>query len=139
MKRITAIVLVILAGFFTAGSLQAQSNEVRANIPFDFTVGGKQLPSGNYDLISEGTGHDLLVIQSRDQAASILTRSADVGSSPAYVSELIFNKYGDRYFLSEVLCTSIGVNVEVPASKQEKQIRTQRAWLGPQQVLVALK
>jgi hypothetical protein len=139
MKRITAIVLVTLAGFFTAGSLQAQSYEVRAKIPFDFSVGSKQLPSGSYELFSEGRDQNLLEIRNRDQKVSILTLTEETGNSPAYVSELIFNKYGDRYFLSEIRCTSIGMDLEVPPSKQEKQVRTQQAWLGPQQVLVALK
>lgn len=136
MKRIALIALIVLAGFCTAGSLQAQSHEVRANVPFDFTVGNKQLPAGSYRFFSDP--HDLIWIQNSDQQIGVLSRTEEVGYSPKYVSELVFNKYGDRYFLKEIDCTSIGLDVDIIPSKLEKQVRTQQAWLGPQQVLVAM-
>ena len=136
MKRITAIVLVIVAGFCTAGSLQAQSHEVRANIPFDFTVSGKLLPSGSYRFISESS--DTILIQNRYQRIGVLSIVLEAGGAPRNDSRLIFHKYGDRYFLSGIHSTATAMNVEIPRSKLEKQVRQQRAWLGPEQILVAM-
>jgi hypothetical protein len=136
MKRIAVIALIVLAGFCTAGSLQAQSHEVRANVPFDFTVGNKQLPAGSYKFFS--TPNDMIWIQNGDQQIAVLSRTEDAYISSNYVSDLVFNKYGDRYFLKEIDCTSIGLDVDIVPSKLEKQVRTQQAWLGPQQVLVAM-
>jgi hypothetical protein len=136
MKRIPVIFLLGLAAFCTAGSLQAQSHEVRANVPFDFVVGSKQLPAGSYQFYSEP--NDTIVIRNSSAKVEILSRVYDVDRTQANLSNLVFSKYGDRYFLSEIRCPSIALNVEIPPSKLEKQARTQRAWLGPEQTLVAL-
>ena len=136
MKRIGAIALVLLASAFTAGTLQAQSHEVRANVPFDFAVGSKQLPAGHYTFIAEP--NDMVVIDNTDYKITILSRTEETGNAATYVSHLVFNKYGDHYFLREIRCPSIATNVEIPASKLEKQVRQQRAWLGSEQILLAL-
>src|SRR5271167_2975616 len=114
MKRIAVIALIVLAGFCTAGSLRAQSHEVRANVPFDFTVGGKQLPAGSYKFFAEP--NDTIWIQNGNQQIAVLSRAEEAGYSQKYVSELVFNKYGDRYFLKQIDCTSIGLDVDIPPS-----------------------
>lgn len=138
MRRFAAVAVIILAGFCTAGSLQAQSHEVRANVPFDFTVGSKHLPAGNYSFVSEA--NDTIVIRSYKDKIEVLSMTFHTDEKPANAnwSTLVFNKYGDQYFLREIRCPSIAVNVELPRSKQEKQVRTQMAWLGPQETLVGL-
>jgi hypothetical protein len=136
MKRFAAIALVVLAGAFTAGTLQAQSHEVRANVPFDFAVGNKQLPAGHYTFFSEP--NNTVVIRNNDYQVTILSRTEDTGHISGYVSHLVFNKYGDHYFLREISCPSIAVNVQIAPSKLEKQTQVQRAWLGPERTLLAL-
>ena len=136
MKRFAAIALAVLAGAFTAGTLQAQSHEVRANVPFGFAVGSKQLPPGNYTFVSEP--NDTVVIRNTEYQVVILSRTEDTGHISGYASQLTFNKYGDHYFLRGISCPAIAVNVELPASKLEKQVRVQRAFLGPETTLLAL-
>lgn len=137
MKRFSAIALIILAGACTAGSLQAQSHEVRANIPFAFAVGNKELPAGSYKLFAEP--NDTIVIRNDNQEQiSILSRTEEASPTSRYTSTLVFDKYGDRYFLREIRCPSIALNVELPPSKLEKQVQVQRAWLGPERTLLAL-
>ena len=58
MKRITAIALFAIANFALAGTSFAQSNGVRANVPFDFTVGNKLLPAGTYTIKEESQRRD---------------------------------------------------------------------------------
>ncbi len=137
MKRIAVIALIILAGFCTAGSLQAQSHEVRANVPFDFNVGSKHLPAGNYTFVTEYLDN-LVEIQNRDQKIAVLSMTEDASTPAGNVSQLVFHRYGDQYFLREIQCPSVALNVEIPRSKQEKQVHTQMAWLGPEQTLVGL-
>jgi hypothetical protein len=134
MKRFTAIVLVMLAGFCTAGRLQAQSREIRATVPFSFIVGGKQLPAGNYRFYP---ANDVTVIvQNRDHAIAALSL-ANSADSTKRESHLVFNKYGDRYFLSEILSSTGAMNMAIPRSKLERQAQTQRASLEPDRILVA--
>lgn len=136
MKRIAVIALILLAGLCTAGSLQAQSHEVRANVPFDFTVGGKHLPAGTYTFVSDR--QDTIVVRNYDARIEVLSMTFDTERTPVNLSRLVFNKYGDQYFLHEIQCPSIALNVEIPRSKLEKQVHAQVAWLGPEQTLVGL-
>jgi hypothetical protein len=136
MKRFTAIVLVLLAGFCTAGRLRAQTTEVRANIPFSFFVGNKLLPSGNYRFFPQ---HDeLLVIQNLHERVGVLSHIADLnGPSRDYPPHLTFLKFGDRYFLSEIHCASVEMNGEIPRSKLERQAQVEEASLAPQRIELA--
>jgi hypothetical protein len=136
MKKFAAIALVIFAGVCTAGSLQAQSHEVRADVPFNFVVGNKQLPAGHYTFFTQPSY--TLVIRNTRYQLTILSRTDDAGSLKGYSNRLVFNKYGDHYFLREIRCPSIAMNVELRQSKLEKQIRVQTAWLGPEQTLLAM-
>jgi hypothetical protein len=44
LKQITAVALLSIASFVTAGKALAQDRAVQATVPFDFTVGDKLLP-----------------------------------------------------------------------------------------------
>jgi hypothetical protein len=140
MKRImsiTSIALFALVSLVTVGSISAQERAVKANVPFDFTVGDKLLPAGTYTISAENTG--VIKIQNRDKHVVILTMTTSDGRE-AKTGELVFNKYGDQYFLHEILCSSADMNMAVPTSKQEKRARVQEASLNSngQQVYLAL-
>ena len=137
MKQLAATALLILAAACSAPSLQAQSHEVRADVPFSFAVGSKQLPAGHYTFLTGPS--DTIVTRNTDNELVILTRKETAFPAAGYLNVLVFNKYGDRYFLREIRCPSIAMNVEIPQSKMEKQIRVQTASLGPDQTLLALK
>ena len=136
MKRFAAIALAVLAGACIAGSLQAQSHEVRADVPFNFAVGNKQLPAGHYTFFTQPSY--TLVMRNTDYGLTILSRIEDAGRAKGYFNRLVFDKYGDHYFLREIRCPSIAINVELRQSKLEKQIRVQRAGPGPETTLLAL-
>ncbi len=136
MKRITAIALFILASMVSAGSASAQDNGVRATIPFDFTVGNKVLPSGTYTIKLEQA--NVVAIVNREKSVTVLSIGYADGHRPN-TSKLVFNKYGDQYFLREILCASVDMNVELPTSKMEKRAGLQEARLeSTPQVFIAL-
>ncbi len=136
MKAFAAIALVVLTVGCTA-RLQAQDHEVRADVPFNFAVGNKQLPAGHYIFLTQPSY--TLVIRNADYQLTILTRTEDAGDVKGYSNKLVFNKYGDHYFLREIRCPSIAMNVELRQSRLEKKIRVQTAWLGPETTQLALK
>jgi hypothetical protein len=144
MKRIPIIALFTLASLVSVGNVFAQTREVRAFVPFDFSVGNKLLPAGNYAFIAEK--QDQILIRSNDQSQfAVLTRTADEDQTKWVDGKLIFNKYGDQYFLNEVLCSSVALNVDLPTSRTEKKAQHQMAELqSPDkntaaQVYIALK
>lgn len=136
MKRFRVIPLLILAGFCTAGITQAQNRDVRAKVPFDFTVASKHLPSGSYEFITQP--NSTIVIRNADQRIAVLAMTGAADNLRDYRSVLVFHKYGDSYFLREIHCPTISVNADFPQSKQEKQLHEHLAWLGPDTVLLAL-
>jgi hypothetical protein len=131
MKRTTAIALIAMANFALAGTSFAQSNGVRATVPFDFTVGTKLLPSGTYTIEKESTNAHVIVIESHDKPIAVLSLvNSDSNKSPNG-GKLLFHKYGGQYFLSEILCDRVGMNVELTPSKTEKRAQLQQATLKP--------
>jgi hypothetical protein len=127
MNRIKAIALLAIANFAMAGTSFAQSNGVRANVPFDFTVGNKLLPAGTYT-IKEQSNH-LIVIQNHDKPIAMLSLvNGDSNRSPNG-GKLKFHRYGSQYFLSEILCDQANMNLQVPTSKTEKTTALQEAKL----------
>jgi hypothetical protein len=138
VKRISYLALLALGIFCTSGSLHAQSHEIRAVVPFDFFVGNQLLPAGSYKFIRQSD--DLILIGNRDQNIAVLTPSYSDSSSRVNESDLVFNKYGDRYFLNGIHCTSIAVNVEIPTSGLEKRTQHQLAQISSaSRTFVALK
>jgi hypothetical protein len=127
MNRIKAIALLAIANFAMAGTSFAQSNGVRANVPFDFTVGNKLLPAGTYT-IKEQSDH-VIVIQNHDKPIAMLSLvNGDSNRSPNG-GKLKFHRYGSQYFLSEILCDQANMNLQVPTSKTEKTTALQEAKL----------
>src|ERR1700726_623868 len=117
MKRTTAIALIAMANFVLAGTSFAQSNGVRATVPFDFTVGDKLLPAGTYT-IKEQSDH-VIVIQNHDKPIGAFSLVNGDGNRSPNGGKLKFHRYGSQYFLSEILCDQASMNLQVPQSKTE--------------------
>jgi hypothetical protein len=91
-------------------------------VPFDFTVGQTQMSAGTYEI--NPLAHDGIVIRNTKAAKSALSmvrsersRNSDSGT------KLVFNRYGDKYFLSQV-SRGFGEGVmQLPTSKLEKEVR----------------
>jgi hypothetical protein len=114
---------LIFAMTFSPARTQAQIiGNVVAEVPFQFHVGNTTLPAGKY-LIHQLDGSDLLVMQisSVDGKISALfdVEPTEAKSAPEK-TELIFNKYGDRYFLSEVFDEDNADGNKLVTSRAEK-------------------
>src|ERR1700739_794896 len=93
-----------------------------ADIPFQFHAGNARLPAGKYT-IPVLAASDLMLreITSADGSTSALfeVRDREAKSAPGK-SELIFNKYGNRYFLEELFEESNPSGSAVLKSAYEK-------------------
>jgi hypothetical protein len=77
---------------------------LEADIPFQFHVGGAKLPAGKYIIhVLDNSDLTLMEISSADGSTSALfqVRDAQAKSTPGK-NELIFDKYGNRYFLGQL-------------------------------------
>jgi hypothetical protein len=130
MKRITALSLFMVSSILGAGMASAQTHGVKATMPFDFTVGGKLLPPGTYKILF--LNDDVIQIQSQDKAVSVLSQSSPDSSVSPNGAKLVFDKFGDQYFLREVLGGAFALNVDLPSSKSERYVRTREATVNNQ-------
>jgi hypothetical protein len=130
MKRITALALFAVSSMVGAGMASAQTHGVKATMPFDFTVGSKLLPPGTYKILP--VNDDVIEIQNQDKTVSILSQSSPDSSVSENGGKLVFDKFGDQYFLREVLGGAYALNVNLPASKSEKYAHTREATVNNQ-------
>ena len=123
MNRISAVTLLAVASLATCGRAIAQQSIIKANIPFNFTVGNTWMPAGEYT-ISSPLQH-MVQLQSADHAKTVEIVSSQSYNESRSGSELVFDKFGDQYFLHRVLCPRItSLNLDVPQGKAEKEARS---------------
>ena len=123
MNRISVIGLLSIAALATCTGAIAQQPAVKANIPFDFRVGDTWMPAGEYTISSPL--HQIVQVRSADLAKTATITSSQSFYESSSGSELVFDKYGDQYFLHRILCPSAtSLNLDVAPGKVEKQTRS---------------
>ena len=94
------------------------------HIPFNFSVGEKTFPAGEYAIERNRNNSDTVwVIRHKDNVGSAILLTRPVRASDVVEhTRLVFNRYDDSYFLSEFWIVG-GLNGhEVPASSREKAL-----------------
>lgn len=129
MKRQAFSLISLLSLLLVAGSAIAQTIHVRANIPFNFAVGNKTFPAGTYDVGTIGQSDTtVLLLQSRDSNSSMMVGSNPAQNlKPADKTKLVFNQYGNRYFLSQIWVVGETRGHQLPKSSREKEVATELA------------
>lgn len=126
------------------GSAYAQvpGTAIRASIPFDFMVRGKVLPAGRYEITrinDEPTGLMIRNVNHRSWESMFATEPMQEQRIPRK-NVLVFNRYGDTYFLSEVVTAGEQTGEELAPSHAERALRREMArnQVEPETVTVAL-
>jgi len=103
--KLTAIFAIFL-GLAVAG-VQAQApSKAEVNIPFEFAAGTKTLHPGMYS-IKRLSGNYLMLRSIDGKSNVILNAPINLTSSdPNAVERLVFNKYGEQYYLSQIWLTA---------------------------------
>jgi len=121
---------------------QDPGSAIRASIPFDFTVEGKTLRAGNYEIRrinDEPMGLLIQNVNHRRDEAMFQTEPRDERRIPNH-SLLVFHRYGDSYFLSEVMTAGEETAEDLRPTRAERTLRSEMAKnnLGPETVTVAM-
>ena len=119
--------LNVMAMVVMVGSAQAQSlgDKIRINIPFDFSVGNKKLPAGEYSIgrAQPSSGDTVLMISNVDHPGTVLPlTNATQSLKPKSVATLIFHRYGEQYFLSQVWPAGATVGRVLIKSRGEREV-----------------
>lgn len=128
MKKFFSVVAAgCLLSLVLVGSTRAQlpGTEIRVQVPFDFIVKGKTLPAGEYEirrLNDEPIG--LLIRNMHDKHDNVVFETEPkIDRGITKKDELIFTRYGDSYFLSEVVTAGEQTGEEVNPSHRERELR----------------
>jgi hypothetical protein len=122
-----AITTLMMAFAFIAAAVPANAQstqQISAKVPFEFSVGDKTLPAGEYHVRSITRAADVLSIQNDKTLQSIgrFTMRIRPNEKDTRV-RLVFHRYGDQYFLSEVWGGYDGSGRQLVESKKEKNAR----------------
>jgi len=126
-KFFSLLVAGCLLSLLVVGSMSAQEpgTSMRVTIPFEFTVKGKTLPAGDYQvrrILDEPIG--LLLTNMHDKHDNVVFETAPkVDRAMPRKDELIFTRYGDSYFLSEVRTAGEQTGEEVYPSHRERELQ----------------
>jgi len=137
MKPTIAIAFLASTMLMALTSASAQGKS-RANIPFDFRVGSALLPAGAYEI--ESTDPRVVWIRNQNGHGSVVALAMTTSGETKPAARLVFNRYGEQYFLSETLTASGESEQKFAPSKLEKSVRAEEASLETEgRVQIALK
>jgi len=130
-KRVFSAVLTfgLAVMAVTIAYAQLPGTAVRAKIPFNFTVRGKVLPAGNYAITRLTDDPNTLMISNvKDNHDRVVfaTEPVEPGNNSSR-SEIIFHRYGEDYFLSEVFGGGAQTGRELPPSREERLLKREMA------------
>ena len=96
---------------------------ITVQIPFPFHVGDSVLPAGSYTAGAHLGSGSLIVLRSADGKSSVMALSNGAHSSDGRTQpRLIFNRYGDEYFLFQVWTGSDGDGRQLMQSRHEAEL-----------------
>ena len=144
MKRnlITILSLVVMSLLLNATAVYAQSY-AKAEVPFAFNVGAKQLPAGSYEIRVLSQSPNQIMIRNTESTAAALSVARNEGPRDTE-SKLVFDRIGTQYFLTEVWKGFVAGGMIVPTSKHEQELKKELQLAkgsagGIEEVVVALK
>ena len=111
------IALIAVAGLGVAARGQA-ADQIVVNIPYDFVVGSKTLPAGNYKVhrVSDANPR-ALILSSFENRASVFVLASQVESTRADKVEVRFEQVGGERFLSTIETASHLFTIPVSRSE----------------------
>jgi hypothetical protein len=116
---------LVFAAMIYANPARAQLvGSMEADIPFQFHAGDTKLPAGKYVIrMMDDSDLTIMEISRADGSVAALfqVHSAEANSTPRK-SELIFNKYGNRYFLDKLFDEGEPSGSQVVESNYEKRV-----------------
>jgi len=125
IKSLTMLMVLVTLSLVTAVvSANAQSlRTAYANIPFDFTTGDKAMPAGEYQVRRVTPDGDAILVRAIDSSVSAVKMTNNiVHLEPSKETKLVFHRYGNQYFLSEVWVAGSTTGRQIRKSNSEKAV-----------------
>ena len=124
ISRLLILGLLIAAGDICANAQALAEGTIEADVPFAFIVGEKTFPAGKYTLKrADDTNPGVLEIRNDKGRGTIFfdVETAQAKENPRQTN-LVFDKIGDQYFLSEIWASDTNLRYRLPKTNTEKSL-----------------
>ena len=128
MKSLRSQITICLLFTAAAITLSAQTTPsqrlMTVNIPFAFSVENHTLPEGEYTIFTVTPERSIRIVSSDGKHSAIVNTLANYASSPSENSRLVFHRYGNEYFLTQVWAVGQNVARNPLSTKRAMEIAT---------------
>jgi hypothetical protein len=125
-------------GFSTLASSAAEAqdfNSAKVDVPFAFQTGSVRMPAGLYQI--DQSDH-VVVLRGPDQVSEFIVMHSTVNRSRSSQGKIIFHRYGNKYFLSQIWRAGETTGLECSRSRAEKDVVLAKNTQAPDTIQLAL-
>jgi hypothetical protein len=125
-KLFLALCLLTVSGGIVANAQIESDITIEVSVPFTFVVENTTLPAGKYVIKAiDDLNPSVLELRSANGHTSVLFETDAAltqDGQPATKTELVFDKVGDKSFLSQVWLAGSGSGSQLARSRMEKRL-----------------
>ena len=139
----TLVAMIVLVGSMAVAA-QAQTSgrtQMIVNIPFQFNAGDTTLPAGEYTIsqVNPASDHAVLQVRAKRGNQTVLVQTSAAIRKSNKGSELIFNRYGNKYFFAQAWIDGESDGLRAVKSRSEGATQKELAALNVRVETVALR
>lgn len=135
ISKLTFTSAVLALAFVSVASAES----MRVSVPFGFRACGQTLPAGDYRVELNLTNQRITLTQLDGKAGCYMSVKAYTGPGAPDRGTLVFNRYGDRHFLTRVNAFGVPMGAEVFTDRAERELATAEGTPKPVLILAASK
>ena len=139
----TMIAMIVLVGSMAVAARAQTIGGIRliANIPFEFSVGNKTLPAGEYTIrqFNPASDHSVLQFRSKDGSVGAIVQTTSVIARAPESARLIFRRYDNHYFFAEAWVDGQNTGLQAPKSRAERAAERELARIKAMTESVAVR
>jgi hypothetical protein len=117
-RRVIHIVWIGIA--LATAAAYAQTEGIKANVPFDFYAGKVLLPQGSYHVNQVEGARVVTRIRCNDCTGRMLLLTNPVISERREKPQLVFHRYGNEYFLIQIWDGGSTGRILAPSSREKE-------------------
>ena len=130
IKTFSMLTLLAVVSLATTAVSAQSIRRVVATVPFNFIVGDKEMP-GTDSVQPTSTGSGILRITGAENSKTALRLSTSLHRSNAGNGKLVFHRYQDQYFLSEIWQAGESDGRQLFKSNREKAMKREQLASNP--------
>jgi hypothetical protein len=118
--RISICLLLTAATVFA--QMRSSQQLMKVDIPFAFGVEDRSLPAGEYLVLTVTPERSIRIVSADGKHSAIVNTLPNYASSPSENSRLVFHRYGNEYFLTQVWTAGQNVGRNPLSTKRAREI-----------------